>query len=217
MLRDRPGGPLPALSSALRRVRRAVLTRRRSLAALLAGVAVLTGLRAATVEPPAHRIAVVAATDLAAGEVLTQGDLRSAAFLPDSLPVGVASAPDLVGRQLATPVRDGELITDARLVGPELVVAPGTRALPLRFPDAEAVGLLRPGDRLDVVATDPRGRSARTVAVDVTVLAVPPATAGSGVPDPLGGRLVLLGVPDHEVTTMSRTAVGRVLSYVFAR
>ncbi|CAL9441282.1 hypothetical protein SUDANB106_02280 [Streptomyces sp. enrichment culture] len=73
---------------------------------------------------------------------------------------------------------------------------------PVRIPDAEAVRLLRPGDRVDVLAT-PAGAPgagpvdrARTIARNVPVAAVPdPASgpeAGSGGQE---GALVVLSVP----------------------
>ncbi|MGK5451077.1 RcpC/CpaB family pilus assembly protein [Streptomyces radiopugnans] len=73
---------------------------------------------------------------------------------------------------------------------------------PVRIPDAEAVRLLRPGDRVDVLATPARAPGAgpvdraRTIARNVPVAAVPdPASgpeAGSGGQE---GALVVLSVP----------------------
>ena len=61
--RARPGRRPGALRRTLDGVRRAVLLRRRSLAVLLAAVAVLTGVRAATAPPePTTTVLVAAAT-----------------------------------------------------------------------------------------------------------------------------------------------------------
>ena len=85
---------------------------------------------------------------------------------------------------LAAPVRRGEVLTDVRLVGPALADAvPGETVLPVRLPDAGMATLLRAGDEVDLVATDPGTGDTAVVARDVTVLATP-----TGVPDgPAGG------------------------------
>src|SRR6476661_8890051 len=106
------------LTSLHRSVRRAVLTRRRLLAGVLAAVAVASGVRAATAEAPPAVAVLVAAHDLPAGTVLGPDDLARAAYSPGSVPDGLASAP--AGRTLAAPLRAGEPVTDVRLVGPAL-------------------------------------------------------------------------------------------------
>ena len=83
---------------------------------------------------------------------------------------------------LAAPLRQGEPVTDVRLVGPSLTEGyDGLVAVPVRLPDAGAVSLLQVGDQIDLVATDPEAATARTLAADVPVVALPsrrgPATA----------------------------------------
>jgi hypothetical protein len=51
---------------------------------------------------------------------------------------------------------------------------------PVRIADAETVRLLRPGDRVDVIAADDTGSVARVVAKDVRVAEVPRGTDESG-------------------------------------
>ena len=106
------------LAALVRPVRRAVLARRRLLAALLTAVAVATGLHAATAPPPAEVRVLVAAHDLPSGAVLGPDDLRRVGFAPGSVPAG--AVPDAAGRTLAAPLRAGEPVTDVRLVGPSL-------------------------------------------------------------------------------------------------
>lgn len=200
-----------------------MLRRRRLLAALFAAVAVLLGLRSVTAEPPPSRLVVVAARDLPAGAVLAAGDLRETSFAPGSVPPRAALDPaEVAGEQLASPVRAGEPITDVRVHGAGLVEsAPGRATLPVRFPDAGMVDLLRVGDVIDVWATDPRGRSSRRITAGSVVLAVPPSGSGTGsgtgTVDPLAGRLVLLATAEAEIATVSRSAVGRTLTYVWSR
>src|SRR5690349_5352246 len=94
------------LTASRRSVRRALLARRRLLAALLAAVAVGTGLQAARATPPAQVQVLVAARDLPAGTVVGADDLTGAAYTPGSVPTGLAT--DAVGRTLAAPLRAGE-------------------------------------------------------------------------------------------------------------
>src|SRR5262245_42840444 len=203
------------LRAVARRVRRAVLRRRRLLAALLALVAVWAGLRA-TAAPPAPQVPVtVAAHDLGARTVLRPSDLATVGFAPDTVPSGHIRDP--VGRQLAGPVRRGQPITDTALVGASLVRdRPDLVALPVRLPDTAMAELLSIGDRVDLVAADPQGGPATTVARDVLVLALPPPPSDAAA-DGLPGRMVVLGVPAPDVTAVSSATVTRFLTVAWSR
>ncbi|HET7193843.1 MAG TPA: SAF domain-containing protein [Nocardioides sp.] len=197
-----------------RRVRRAVLARRRLLAALLTGVAVAAGVQAATAPPPPSVGVVTAARDLPAGAVLGSDDLVTLDFAPDSVPSGATR--DAVGRTLASPVRRGEPVTDVRLLGPALTAGePGLTAVPVRLPDAGMVELLEVGDRIDLIGTDPQSSGASVVATGVPVLALPrPSTdtTGSG----QAGGLVVVGASPTEVTTLTDASVRLFLTYAFS-
>ncbi len=196
-------------------VRRQVLARRRLLAALCTAGAVATGLHAVAAPPPATVAVPIAAADLPAGTVLGEDDLGSAAFAAESVPDGLAR--DAVGRTLASPVRAGEPITDVRLVGEGLADAhPDLTAMPVRLPDPGAAALLEPGDRIDLVATDPQAGGSRVVADDAVVLAVP-STAGAGDPASPGGALVVVGVLPTSVALLSEASARWFLSYAFSR
>jgi Flp pilus assembly protein CpaB len=188
---------LTRLSDARSAVRRQVLRRRRPLAALCAGVAVAAGL-AATSAPVAPMTAVVvAARDLPAGEALGPDDLTTVDFAPGSVPAGLAGAAD--GRVLAAPLTRGQPVTEAALVGAAMTGGrDDLRAVPVRLPDAGAVALLRVGDELDLVATDPQEGGSEPVAERAVVLAVPTPDEATG-PSGLPGRLVVLGIDDAEV------------------
>ena len=79
----------------------------------------------------------------------------------------------------------------------------------MRLPDAGLAALLAPGDRVDLVATDPQGGGARVVAADVLVLATPGPDEG----DPAGSRrrrpgvVVVMGVPPASVTSVADASV----------
>ncbi|WP_243056503.1 SAF domain-containing protein [Nocardioides sp. SR21] len=201
------------LASVVRPVRRAVLARRRLLAAALTAVAVLAGLHATAAPAPPHVSVPVAARDLPAGTVLSAGDLTPVDFAPGSVPADLSF--DAAGRTLAAPLRAGEPVTDVRLVGPALTEGyPGLSAVPVRLPDAGMAGLLRVGDRIDLVAADPQGGGADVVASGVPVLAIPdvePEVGASG----LTGRLVVVGAPPDEVAAIADASVRTFITIAF--
>jgi Flp pilus assembly protein CpaB len=200
-----------------RSVRRRVLARRRPLAALCAAVAVLVGLRVGAPPPPARVPVPVAAHDLPAGTVVDADDLTTAAFAAGTEPASLPDDP--VGRVLAAPVGAGEAVTAARLVGTGLAAAhPDLTVMPVRLPDAGVVELLRPGDRIDLVAADPGSGEATALADDVLVLAVPAATE-TAAPDSAAppGRLVVLGVLPAAADRVGLAAVTEFLVVAWSR
>ncbi|MCI0384522.1 RcpC/CpaB family pilus assembly protein [Streptomyces sp. CNQ085] len=86
---------------------------------------------------------------------------------------------------------------------------------PVRIPDAEAVRLLRPGDRVDVLATPdggPAGR-ARTIARNVRVTAVPePASGPEAGPGGREGALVVLSVSRPAAARLAGAAAHSLLA-----
>ncbi|SDO39485.1 Flp pilus assembly protein CpaB [Klenkia soli] len=169
----------------LRRPRHPAHTLRRVAAGLLTGGALLLALRPPVDAPAAAapgEPVVVAAADLPAGALLAEADLTTAELPPAVVPDGSAADPGLlVGGVLASPLRRGEPVTDARLVGPGLwsQVPVGQVAAPVRLADLAVAALLRSGDRVDVLATAD-GTGTEVVAADALVLAVPSAETGAG-------------------------------------
>lgn len=151
------------------------LTRlRRPLAALFAAAAAGLALLALRPGPPPSVRVLAAARDLPAGTTLSPSDLRPVALPPASVPSGALRA-DAVGRVIAGPMRQGEPLTDVRVLGDALLhgYGPGKVATPVRIADPDAVRLLHPGDRIDVLTTptgepepteEARGRPFRSAA-----------------------------------------------------
>jgi Flp pilus assembly protein CpaB len=213
---ERPRDPSRTFTRRRRRLRRAVLARRRPLAALLAALAVVVGLQAASPAPAPTRGVLVAAHDLDGGLVVGPDDLARSALPPESVPAGaMTEMGQVLGRTTTGPVRAGEPITDVRLVGASLLDGyPGRVAAPVRVGDPGAVGLLRIGDRVDVIAADPQGGSdAVVVAHAVPVLALPRAedTALAS------GGLVVLAVGDETARALAEASVSTYLSVVITR
>ncbi|MCL2541382.1 MAG: SAF domain-containing protein [Nocardioidaceae bacterium] len=202
------------IGNALTRARRAVLRRRRLLAAVLAAVAAAAALRALAPPAPASATITVAARDLPAGVLLTDGDLRTTTVPPGAVPDEVARAP--VGRTLAAPLTRGEPVTEPRLVGAHLTEADtGTTAVPLRISDPDQVALLTVGDRIDLFATDPQHAVTSRVASEVEVLAVPAGATTTGTAGNLTGRLVVLAIPEADVERITSAAVTDFVTYAW--
>jgi pilus assembly protein CpaB len=186
-----------------------VRLRRRLLAAGLAAGAVALGLGVVAPAPPPTTPVVVAAGDLPGGGVLEAADLAVRRFPPGAVPAGAArTTARWVGRALAAPVRAGEPLTDARVVGPGMLAGYGsaTVAAPVRIADADSVGLVRVGDRVDVIAPDPRGQLPPLLAVGgAPVVAVPEVDdeLGSG----SSGALVVLAVSPTEAQRLAAQSV----------
>src|SRR3954470_2763249 len=181
--------------------------------------------------PPTVPI-TVAAADLPAGTVLTAADLRVVDLPEDAAPAGAAASPDEVtGQVLAAPLRTGAPVTDVRVVGPGLwsQVPDGLVAAPVRLADLAVAGLLRAGDRVDVLAagqppdaTDGAPAAFGVVAADALVLTAPtnPAgdAAGSGADGgPDGGGLLVLAVPPDTAQRLAATGATATLTVTLGR
>jgi pilus assembly protein CpaB len=198
----------------LRRPHSLTYTARQVLAALLAAAALVLALRPspAPADPraPAPVPVVVAAADLPPGTVLSPGDLAPARYPPDLRPAGtVADVAALTGRVLAAGLRSGEPVTDARLVGAGLTarLPPGQVAAPVRPADVAVSALVRPGDRVDVLATASGAARADVVAAAALVLAGPGPDGGTA-----GEGLLLLAVDAGTAELLAAAATTATLS-----
>ena len=110
----------------------------------------------AAAPPPAPTVAVVvAAADLRAGDVLTADDLRTVRLPRSAVPTtAVAEPAGLLGEELAVDLPRGLAVVAAHLARSRFATsAPaGTVAVPVRLADPAVAALLRPGDRVDLVA-----------------------------------------------------------------
>jgi Flp pilus assembly protein CpaB len=137
-----------------RRLRVLAWRARRPVAALCAGLAVLLAVeRVRPPDPPTLDVAV-AARDLPPGTALTDADVElrevPEAITPEPLRQG---GTDLAGRRTAVAVPEGLPLVAALLADESATGPPGTVVVPVRFADAGVAGVLRPGMRVDVVAS----------------------------------------------------------------
>lgn len=197
----------------LHALRRAILSRRRPLAALLVALAVLIGLRTTAGPGPPTVEVPVAARDLAAGERLSTDDVTMTSWPADLAPEGLTST--VTGQVLAAPLRRGEAITDLRFIGSELARAhPELTVMPLRLPDPAVVELLRVGDRVDLIAVDPETGESEGLADDVLVLAIPPA---GNADSSLTGRLIVAGITPERAEHVSAATLREFLTVAYTR
>ena len=159
---------------------------------------------------------LTAARDLPAGTTLERDDLASVDYAAGTAPDGLAD--DAVGRVLASPVRAGEPLTDVRLVGAPLAAAyPDAVALPVRLPDAGMAALLRVGDRIDLVAADPQGASARRGRLRPRRRGAARRRTTEATSGALPGRLVLLAAPEAVREEVAQAAVTGFLTFTYSR
>lgn len=155
--------PLPSVQAGRKRGHRlsSWLSRNRRLAiALLLCLAAGITVHQLT-PPPADTItAIAAAHDLPAGTALTPADVVETPIPQRLVTAGsVARSTEAVGKQLAAPLRKGQLLTDSLLLGPGLLAGtpPGSAAVPLRMADPSSIQLVSPGQLVNVVLTGANG------------------------------------------------------------
>ncbi len=165
------------------RIHRFVFEHRRLLAAVFAGLAVLTALSALSREPDGATV-LVARHDLRSGHILKASDVRTATVPPASRPSHSLGRAAAVGRRVAGPMRAGEAITDYRVMQGDALAGYADDAVltTIRVDRADGLTGLHVGDRVDVIAVDPDGESEATVvARAVEVVTLPPSSSDSEV------------------------------------
>lgn len=166
--RLKPGG----LFRLIRRFRIGVAL---ALALAAAAAALLAGERSDVEMATAVRVT----TDVVAGEVLNAAVLEQeevhAVAVPDHYSADLG---DVIGQTAAVALPAGSVVHPTQLVGPGLLTGhePGTVAVPVRPADTAIIGLLSPGQRVDVtVSTDaPESQGgSRRIAEAVPVIWIP--------------------------------------------
>lgn len=188
---------------------------------LLAAILVLLAAAMALKPQPGTSVVLVAAHDLAPGASLTAADVRAQSLPTELVPAGAMTAPaEVDGRILAGAARQGEPITDVRLLGAELARLlthdSGSASVPVRLSDPEVAGLLAPGSSVDVVSVAERGGQPAVLAERATVLAVlhdePPGSGGLGRADRQQGRLVVVLLPRDAATQVAAASLSHALT-----
>lgn len=152
-----PGGHR---SASFRRARRVLWRWRFALAAGLIGLAAALAMHVLRPPPPPTVDVAVTARPVAAGTEFTGDDVVVRAIAADVAPPGAVHAvADLLGRAAVVGLPAGAPL-HATLVSDDGVSAAaprGTVVVPVRLSDDAVAGLLRPGDRVDLLAATTSG------------------------------------------------------------
>ena len=206
---------MPDLQVLVRRARRLLAKFRRPLSAGLAGVAVLAVIETLAPATPELRPVVVAAHDLPAGVVLSAVDVRVVEVPPAVVPAGAStSADEVLGHLVAGPLRAGEALTDRRILGRSLLAGypRGLVAAPIRISDADVIGLLAVGDRIDVYAARRDTTFADRVVAGAQVVTLPRPSS-----DHQEGALVVLAVTPDQAAALAQASATAPLSLTLLR
>ncbi len=201
----------------VRALRLLVSRHRRLLATLAVFCSVWAGLTSLAPGTPPGVAVVVAAATVPGGTPLTDAQVAVRTLPPDAVPVAALTDPaSAVGRTPAGPINEGSVLTEVMLVGGATAAGSAEAVVPARLDDAGIVGLLRVGDSIDLMATDPQTGEVTRVARGARVVSVPggaegPLGVGSGDED-----LLLLAVSAEEATEITRAAATSRLSVVLA-
>lgn len=210
---------------------------RRPVAAVLAACAVGTTLLALAPPAPPSRAVLAAARDLPAGAALAAADVTVVRMPPDLAPDGALQpGQKLDGLLVAGPIGRGEVLTDLRFVGSDLLTAlaedAGTLvAAPVRLADPGVARLLLPGQLVDVLAAHSTtydqlagagqavsawSEPARVVAARVRVLSVAQPDADDMLGGTVGaeGPLVVLATTAETAAVLAGAAATAQLSVV---
>lgn len=212
----------PSHPSLATRWGRLVLRRRRLIAALFLCAAAAIAVQQLTPASAPTATVVVASRDLPAGHVLTINDVSTLALNPDMIPDGTLApfSAAATSGQLSGPVRRGEVLTDASLLGTGLLTGapPGSQAVPLRLSDPSTLPLLRQGQLVTVVLSVTAGldgaASNHVLADKVPVLWTPVLGPGNAGLIPGGGDIeavvVVAASPEQSVQLAGAINRGKV-------
>ncbi len=199
-----------------RPLRRPLRRHRRLAAAVLLALAAAVAVRS-VLPAPAGTALVTAGRDLPAGHVLAASDLATVRVPHAAVPDGALGEQVLVGTRLASPVRAGEVVTDARVSGAGLTTAlpAGHVAVPVVL-GAQVRPWVGVGQRLRLVpatpaATDPWAAGAPapgSATVGVVVDVAPDAGGGLLATGEAGPVTVLVQVGADEAGALA--AAGQV-------
>ncbi|WP_394939332.1 RcpC/CpaB family pilus assembly protein [Psychromicrobium sp. YIM B11713] len=204
---------LPLLIKTLRLLRR----RRRLISALLFCTAAAIAVSELTPVSPLTELVLTVNQDLPSGTVLKSEQLTEVRLPPEAVPDSAFNRVEQAsGGQLTAPVRRGQVLTDASLVGEKLLVGapPGNVAVPLRVSDPSTTRWLAPGQLVNVLLSpqDASGgyQRGQLLAQAIPVLWIPakadaPSTLLTNKDDSTDG-LVLVSATAQQSTALATAA-----------
>ncbi|MDN5757709.1 MAG: SAF domain-containing protein [Tomitella sp.] len=210
-------GPIERLRAAWRPGWPRTLLLRRALAATLLVAAVVLLFRG---DPAAEPVdVVVAAHDLSPGSAIGPQDVAVVQRSSRAVPEGALAATDAVlGHTIAAPVREGESLTDVRLLGTRLAQSAAgvddARLVTIRLADPAVAAVVHAGDLVDVIAAPPGASPDSvethgvTLAKRAPVVLVPPAPESRS----NRGRVLLVALPAATAETVAGASMTRAMT-----
>lgn len=143
---------------------------------------------------------VVSSRALTAGATLSSQDVTTVDIPRELVPSAVVTDPAAArGRSLALGMAQGEILTEQRMVGPELAQsltgAGDSKIVAITLSDTGIVPALRSGDSVDIVSTTGDGRAAQ------------PLAHGARVVNISDGEVVLVALPSGAAELVAATAL----------
>jgi hypothetical protein len=158
---------------------------------------------------------VKARSPLPGGAVLSAADLMLDRVDASDVPAGALGDPHaLIGKTLAVPVAENQIMTPLATIAARTSVSPGHVMAPLRLADTALATLLRPGDVVDVIAADPQAEQAVVVAAGARVVTIPELPDDRASPG-LEGALVLIDVDAQTASVVAKAGASAVLSIMW--
>jgi len=192
---------------------RAFRWHRRFFAALFAAIAVFAALSVVAARGDTGTFAVVAVRTIAGGAVVTEADVGVVRVPASVLPAEAFTEADaVVGQTVIAPVPSRRVLSPSDLLGGSSQVADGKLALPVRFEDAGALGLLRVGTIIDVLGASETGSGFGVIAAKVRVVAIP-QSEGGGLLGASETKIVLIEVTPAQAESISAASSVATLSF----
>lgn len=141
--------------------------------------------------PPAAAPTVVAVADVPAGQRIEPSDVEVVQWPIAHRPSTAAdSADDLIGRSATAAISAGEPLTAARVAGPTALAGAGAGMVAVLLPEDAMTrsGLIRPGDKVNVVGQSQAGP--RTLVTGATVLSITDQGIIAAIPATSAGPVV---------------------------
>ena len=190
----------------IRSLVQAVSWHRRALAAVCAAAAVLALAAALTAPPEPSTRVTVAARDISTGATISAADLTTASVPDRLLPTRAVTDPGSITGRIATAgVTKGSVITEATSFSEgSSASAPGRLVVPVRVQDATAGRIVRPGQRIVLIASGSGTSPARILTRDAIVVTVPDGTASSAfTTGDTRGSVLLVDVDERTATEVA--------------
>lgn len=173
-----------------------------------AALVLMAGAAALRPDPAgADREVTVAARDLSPGSILGAADVRTEKRSAATLPDGVEPLDRIVGATLAGPARRGEILTDARVLGPRLAgmsAGRDARVVPVHLSDSAVLDVVRSGDVVDLLGAAQGAAGAEThprlIAANAVVVMVSPTVSSASRGE---DRVVLVALPAAAATALA--------------